>query len=123
MENKMPTYLETHDFSHKTFMVSFQKLNKLNMFLSISMFLLGLLLELRFIVLLEVTCTLDATWGDKSKVTFGSSLKNNFNLKKLGTWRGAMALENPRMNVEYICNTQKHKEQDKMTRMRGRNRV
>jgi hypothetical protein len=50
-------------------------------------------------------------------------LKNNLNFKILGTWRGAMALKNPRMNGEYRCNTQKHKEQDKMTRMRGRNRV
>ncbi len=79
-----------------------------------------LLLELGFIVLLEVAYTLDATWGNKSEVAFGSLLKNNLNLKFFNTWRGAMALGYPRVNVEYICNTYKHKEQDKMTRMKIR---
>jgi hypothetical protein len=83
----------------------------------------GLLLKLRLIVLLETTCILDATWGNKFEVTSSSSLKNNLNLKFFRTWRGAMALGNPRMNVEYKCNTQKHKEQDKMTRMKGKKRA
>jgi hypothetical protein len=43
----------------------------------------GLLLEPRFIVLLEATCTLDATWGNKFEVAFGSPLKNNLKLKIL----------------------------------------
>jgi hypothetical protein len=82
-----------------------------------------LLLELGLIVLLEATCTLDATWGKESKVAFGSLLKNNLNLKFFSTWRGAMASRNLRMNVKYRCNTQKHKEKDKMTWMRGRKRA
>ncbi len=66
--------------------------------------LLGLLFEPRLIILLlKVTCTLDATWSNKFEVTFGSSLKNNLNLKFFSTWRGAMALKNPRMNVKYKC--------------------
>jgi hypothetical protein len=50
-------------------------------------------------------------------------LKNNLNLKFFGTWRGTMVSRNPRMNVEYRCNTQKHKEQDKMIRMRRRKKA
>jgi hypothetical protein len=64
-----------------------------------------LLLELGLIVLLKVAYTLDATWGNEYEITFGSPLKNNLNLKKIDTWRGAMALGKPRMIVEYKCNT------------------
>jgi hypothetical protein len=67
--------------------------------------LLGLLLELRLIVLLEAACTLDAIWGNEFEVTSSSLLKNNLNLKLFGTWREAMASRNPKMNVEYKCNT------------------
>jgi hypothetical protein len=58
-----------------------------------------LLLELGLIVPPKAACTLDATWGNESEVAFGSSIKDNLNLKFFGTWRGAMSLGNPRMNV------------------------
>jgi hypothetical protein len=59
------------------------KFNKLNNFLSF-LLLSGMLLELGLIVLLKVACTLDATWGNEYEVAFGSSLKNNLNLKFFG---------------------------------------
>jgi hypothetical protein len=83
----------------------------------------GLLLELGLIVLLEATCILNATWENEFGVASSSSLKNNLNLKFFNTWKGAMASRNLRMNVKYRCNTQNHKEQDKMTRMRGGKRA
>jgi len=76
--------------------------------------------ELGLIVLLEAICTLDATWENESKVASNSLLKNNLNLKFFDTWRGATVSRNLRMNVKYRCNTQKHKDQNKMTRMRIR---
>jgi hypothetical protein len=59
------------------------KLNKLNNFLSF-LLLSGMLLELGLIILLKTVCTLDATWGNKYEVAFGSPLKNNLNLKFFG---------------------------------------
>jgi len=77
MENDKPMYLETHKSSHKTFVVSKGLTNSTSSFPFF--LLLGLLLELGLIVLLEFTCTLDATQGNESKVTSGSPLKNNLN--------------------------------------------
>jgi len=66
---------------------------------------------------------IDATWENKYEVASSSPLKNNLNLKFFNTWRGVMASRNLRMNVKYRCNTHKHKEQNKMTRMRGRKKA
>jgi hypothetical protein len=50
-------------------------------------------------------------------------LKNNLNIKFFNTWRGTMASRNLKVNVKYKSNTQKHKEQNKMIRMRGKKRA
>ncbi len=122
MENDRPTYLETHEFLIRPSRFLFKKLNKFNNFLSISpTFRIDIWTRAYSTIrsCLYIRCNMgQRIWG---YIWF--TTKKNLNLKFFNTWRGAMASGNPIMNVKYRCNTQKHKKQEKMTRMRRRKKT